>query len=66
MSDKAMTDMYLGLEALEREAQRLERNGQSDFAHALRLQTDKLRGAVITTDAILEDAAEAAADQVSA
>lgn len=54
-----MADMYLGLEALEQDAQRLERNGQAEFAHALRLQTDKLRGAVITSDAILEDAAEA-------
>ncbi|MCT8466989.1 hypothetical protein KZO85_00160 [Chromohalobacter canadensis] len=66
MSEKTMTDMYLGLEVLEREAQRLERNGQADFAHALRRKAHEMGGALVTIDAILEDAAEASTDQVSA
>ncbi|MBZ5875985.1 hypothetical protein [Chromohalobacter israelensis] len=66
MSDKAMTDMYLGLEALEREARRLDRNGQADFAHALRRKAHEMGGALVTIDAILEDAAEASANRVSA
>lgn len=66
MSEKTMTDMYLGLEDLEREAQRLERSGQADFAHALRRKAHEMSGALVTIDAILEDAAEASTDQVSA
>ncbi|WP_280570672.1 hypothetical protein [Chromohalobacter sp. 296-RDG] len=66
MSERNMTDMYQGLEALECEAKRLDSNGQAEFANALRRKTDELRGAVITIDAILQDAAEDSDVRVSA
>lgn len=59
MSERIMTDMYQGLEALECEAKRLDSNGQAEFAHALRRKAHQMCGALVTIDAILQDATEA-------